>query len=419
MTTFVSDRDFLWYEELGEGLVLRTATRADYEKLIAFNTEFHDSSAGMMVKDLLNGLHPGFKVSDFLVVVDAQDRIISSLCLIEVLWRLGRTELRIGMPEFVATLQEYRGRGLVRKQMAVLDRWMTERGHIFGYIGGIPYYYRLFGYEYAADIPRAGYLTAERHAALLEMPAGVDVRPITGEDVPALMHLAEEKNTGFDLTTDVSESAWRWFVANSDLDGSYQMLGLIALKNGQPVGSARVVGKKDNLLIHSITGNLEAGKALVAAAMNIQDASKLRLGVEKESTLGNWLTTLNPYYLTNYGWYLRVNDPVAAFQLLKHELEARVASSVFAGLSSELELGFYRYGIKLVFEGGKLVEVERLPGKQNPKVGIPPELLPKLLFGYRELEQLEALNPDLFCGDDRELVKILFPRLRADIRYFL
>ena len=54
-----------------------------------------------------------------------------------------------GLPELVGTHPDYRRRGLVREQFEVLHRWSEERGHLMQAIGGIPYYYRRFGYEMA------------------------------------------------------------------------------------------------------------------------------------------------------------------------------------------------------------------------------------------------------------------------------
>ena len=57
------------------------------------------------------------------------------------------------MMEFVATDEEYEGRGLVRRQFEYHHADVARRGELFQMIVGIPYFYRQFGYEYALPVP--------------------------------------------------------------------------------------------------------------------------------------------------------------------------------------------------------------------------------------------------------------------------
>ena len=86
-------------------------------------------------------------------------RIVSSLNLISQTWTYEGIPFGVGRPELVGTLPEYRNRGLVRTQFDEIHKWSTERGELVQAITGIPYYYRLFGYEMALDLSgwRMGY----------------------------------------------------------------------------------------------------------------------------------------------------------------------------------------------------------------------------------------------------------------------
>lgn len=406
------------YQPLEGGLVLRQATPADRENLIEFNRQIFDAGSGKEVAYLLDELHPNFRVEDFLVVVDRDERVISTLCLIETEWQFGQTRLRLGQPEFVGTLAEYRGRGLVRLQFDILHRWMKERGLAFGLIGGIDYYYRQFGYEYGVDLHRAGTLTVEQHSAHFKMPDGVVVRPALESDIPALRRLHEARNAGVDLVSVITETAWRWAVKAHRLS-EVETENWIALKDGQPLGSARIYGKPENLIMTQFTGGELAATALIAKAFELPGIVKIQVGVDPASPMGRWLVQFKPVPLRSPSWYIRVNDPVLAFRQLAGEFERRIAVSSFAGLDREIELGCYRFGIQLVFEKGQLTQVNMLPGKQDPKIGIPPDLLPKLLMGYRDLDELSGLYPDLSAAEDWELLKVLFPRLTSNIRFIL
>lgn len=406
------------YQPIGDGLLLRQATLEDKAKIAEFQNQILGADSKVEIEALFEGVHSGSKAEDFLVIVDQDERIISSLALLEVEWRVGQTRLRIGQPEFVGTLAEYRGRGLVRQQFDIIHSWMQKRGLAFAVIGGISYYYRLYGYEYALDIYRAGLLTAEQPRDLIQPPPGVEVRLASENDAPALTQLQRTENAQVDIAMDIPEKAWQWTAQVRRLDVN-EAEDWVAVQAGQVIGTARIIGKLENLMMHNISGNQTAVVALVAHALRLPGLGKLRIGARPDSTVGRWVARFETGNTRPYAWYMRVNDPLLAFQQLSSEFERRIATSAFAGLNRELELGFFRFGIKLTFADGKIMFVERLPGQQSPKIGIPPDLLPKLLFGYRDIDQLANLYPDFFGDDDWQLLKVLFPALTNNIRFLI
>ena len=143
---------------LGDGLILRRSTRADAEKLAAFNAMIHgedgpDERVGQWVRDLLEKPHPTFGTGDFTIVEEeSSGRIVSSLNLISQTWSYAGIPFGVGRPELVGTLPEFRNRGLVRQQFDEIHGWSAERGELLQAITGIPFYYRLYGYEMCVDL---------------------------------------------------------------------------------------------------------------------------------------------------------------------------------------------------------------------------------------------------------------------------
>ena len=164
-------------KDLGDGLILRRASRDDAEAVAAFNSRVHLSSGGpfeqrephrgvaAFTRDLMSGNHPTCDASDFTVIEDTTTgSIVSSTCLIGQRFSYEGVELDAGLPELVGTHPDYRRRGLVREQFEVLHRWSKERGHLMQAIAGIPYYYRRFGYEMAV------YMGAGRRLYVQDLP---------------------------------------------------------------------------------------------------------------------------------------------------------------------------------------------------------------------------------------------------------
>ena len=142
--------------DLGDGLILRRSSPADADALADFCGRIHsdegfdhpDLRIAAWTRDLLTKPHPTFQPDDFSVVAEAATgRIVSTLNLISQTWTYEGIPFGVGRPELVGTLPEYRNRGLVRLQMDEVHRWSAARGQMVQAITGIPYYYRLFGYE--------------------------------------------------------------------------------------------------------------------------------------------------------------------------------------------------------------------------------------------------------------------------------
>jgi GNAT superfamily N-acetyltransferase len=406
-------------QDLGGGLTLRTARLSDRDNLIKFNGVHLGQDSEIEVGYLVDGKYPGLGIEDFLVVVDENDQIISSLSLLQVDFRIGQTWLKLAQPEFVATDPQYRGRGLVRKQFDVLHQWMRELNLPFAIIGGIDYFYRQFGYEYGIEWQRLGRLTREQAADLPPTP-GVTVRRATVEDAPVLQRIMEEQEAPLD------------FELKSRLEDRIAMLAVrswensspqdyIAEKDGKALNFVRIWKPSgDTILTYHIGDNLEGSIALARYALTeIEGVEKMNIGGLKNLAFAAEVAKHWHGFYQTVGTYTRIGDPVEAFRQLADEFERRIAASEFAGLSREVELGFFRYTIGLVFENGKITEVKSLPGKPHPENGFAPDLLPKMLFGFRTLEELGRIYPDCYSQKDWELMTVLFPKLNGQMRFFL
>jgi hypothetical protein len=120
-----------------------------------------------------------------------------------------------------------------------------------------------------------------------------------------------------------------------------------------------------------------------------------------------------------YSWYLRVADVPGFLNHIKPALEKRLAESIAVGHSSELKISFYRDGLRIVIEKGRLAVIERwMPtAKDGGVLAFPGLTFLQVLFGYRSFDELHRSFADCWC--DREeaqaLIKILFPKKISDV----
>ena len=122
---------------------------------------------------------------------------------------------------------------------------------------------------------------------------------------------------------------------------------------------------------------------------------------------------LAPYYDPPYAWYLRVPDLPAFLARIAPALERRLAASPAANYTGTLKLDFYRGGLALSFEQGRLLRAEpwRACRWAWRRCRLPGLVFLQLLFGYRGLDELRDAFPDVWAESPAEgLLRALFPK---------
>ncbi|MBN2550046.1 MAG: GNAT family N-acetyltransferase [Anaerolineales bacterium] len=435
--------------DLGDGLVLRRSTRADADALAEFNAKIHsdegpekpDERVHAWTYDLLTRPHPNFREDDFTIVQDSQTgKIVSSMNLISQTWSYAGIPFGVGRPELVGTDPEYRNRGLVRAQFEIIHQWSKERGEEVQAITGIPYYYRMFGYEMALNLGggRVGFAVS-----LPKLKEGEEepfqVRPAGPADLNFIADLYRQSCARSLVSCVWSADLWQYeLTGKSEKNVNRMDLRIIQDKNGGYIG----------YLAHP---HFTWGPALVASAYELIPgiswaaatpsvirylfaAGKALAEQEgKGADFGSfafWLGEEHPVYavLQNtlarkrkpYAWYVRLPEVADFIRHIAPVLNQRLAASSYSGHTGELKITFYQSGLLLGFEDGMLVKAE--PWKPTPvghsgDAGFPGLTFLQLLFGYRSYEELNYAFAD--CWWDHELalglLSALFPKHSSDI----
>ena len=436
--------------DLGDGLVLRRSTMADADALSEFNAIIHgdfetntrEEGVGIWTRDLLTRPHPTFDPGDFTIVEDARaGKIVSSLNLINQTWQYAGIPFKVGRPELVGTLPEYRKRGLVRAQFDEVHRWSAERSQLVQAITGIPHYYRQFGYEMAVNLGggKAGY-----RSQIVELKDGetdpYQVRPAGCEDIPFLQSLYAQYCQRSLLSAVRDVDLWRYELnGRSEANVNTNAIRIIEIATtGQPVaffahptmlwGSLMVAtvfevvhGQTYLPITNCVIRYLRATGEAIAQAQG---------GSAVWDSFGFWLGSKHPVYdvlyerlpreRKPYAWYLRVADIPGFLRHIRSILERRLNESPMAGYTGEIKISFYRSGLRLVLESGCLKTIESwqpTPVGHAGDAGFPNLTFLQLLFGYHSLEELVDFLPDVYVhkAEVAPLLNSLFPKQSSDI----
>jgi hypothetical protein len=430
--------------DLGNGLIMRRATREDTDALSEFNGNIHGEDEidrkGVIAwtRDLLTRPHATIQPGDFTIVEEtATGRIISSMNLIPQTWIYEGIEFGVGRPELVGTLPEFRGRGLIRAQFEEVHKWSAERGHMVQAITGIPYYYRQFGYEYALNLNRW-----HMSSVVPKLKNGehekYTIRPAQESDVPFLLSVYEYGSSRGMVRVKWTAEHWH----NNLYELSEENFHRLEFRILERVGSQESVGYFGQTPTLGSSGarafhyELVPGVSWLEVTPYVirylwdtgQEYAKrdnrscttfsFLLGAEHPAyeVLGNQIVTGGQ----PYAWYLRVPDLVGYLNHIKPVLEKRLANSIACGHSGEYLIGMYPKGVRLILENGRItLEPWKPDHADHGDAGFPMFTFLKILFGYRSFEELKYAFPDCWWSGDntRLLVNILFPKKNSSLNY--
>jgi predicted N-acetyltransferase YhbS len=440
--------------ELGDGLLLRWSRREDADAVAALFADVFRENVEQPLNthfaswahDMFSGRHPLTGPEEFALVEDRQRRtIVAAASFLNQTWEYEGIAFGVGRPETVATHAEYRNRGLVRAIFELLHARSAARGHLAQAITGIPYFYRQFGYEYALDLGGGKSVYFDALAPGKEGQAEpYTLRDAAPADVALLERLyrreLESSLTGGPppLSARVEERYWRYLIDGiSPTTG----VGFQPLVIEDPQGQAHgyllrwrsrwnaSVGLSGMMLVEGVAlstvlpsvlrGLREQAPRMLVTAHAAPPATRLHLNLRDGHPVyallaPNQTTPL----LESYAWYVRIPDLPAFLRQIGPALERRLENSPMAGYSGELKITFYREGLRLVFEGGRISGVEpwRTPprGESQAQAGFPPLVFTQLLLGHRSLAELRFAFPDVWVKAEHvALVEALFPRRQA------
>jgi Acetyltransferase (GNAT) domain len=393
---------------------------------------------GHLMRELMSGMHPVMGAGDFALVEDTRKQgnsLVACTCLWRHTWEYEGIPFGIGRPEIVATDPAYRNRRLIRAIFDMIHARSEAEGHLVQAITGIPYFYRLFGYEYALDLGgRYSIYTSLIPGASEGAPDEFKLRDATLDDIPLVQQLYDQRRASSVVSSPIDEVWWRYQLATwrTTLAGESWHIQMILDAGGKSQGYlitptmrwkksipvidlAFATGVNIQAIMPSLLRALaRQGEQMPARDSDAKPTSRISFKLGRShpayDVLEKSMATVKE---APYAWYVRVAQLPRFLQRIAPALERRLADSVVAGYSGALTFDFYRDGLRMVFEQGKLLTAEnwRRPiWNADEDGGFPPLVFLQLLFGYQSLDSLRSTFPDVWVNDNVELlVKALFP----------
>ncbi len=447
--TFLESTKHNHPHNLDNNLIVRPSSQADTEALLqlvdsVFGTMMEEAGGTHMthlVQRVMSGTHPSMRPDDFTVVEDTrrtERQIVGCTGLLHHTWQYERIPFSVGRPEVIATYPEYRHQGLIRALFAMMHARSQAQGHHLQAITGIPYFYRLFDYEYALELWNTCTIDAGRLPEAIHNPSGTyTLRDATLKDIPLIQKLYKEQRHKGMISQIVDErwwlhqiQTWQHATPQQNINSHVQMIECTEMVKGYVITSAPQVKRYMQIWDLQLVDDGDLQEAMPAilhelAASGAQERASLQQNTsfnELRFMLGRTHLAFSMLdkmrkniYQNQYAWYIRVADLPQFLAHIAPALDLRLADAGMGTFSGELKLDFYSSGLRLVFEHGHLKTTEAWQQQSGNYVkadaGFPPNVFLQLLFGRRSLAELTYILPDVWVKDARvgSLLQILFP----------
>jgi hypothetical protein len=431
--------------QLEDGLILRAAAVDDIEGIAKFNAQLHcpDDLEGegemlaQWTRDIANPIHPtaGDPALFTLVVDPAKDnQIVSTMCIIPQMWQYDGIPFKFVRPEIVGTLDEYRKRGLVRMQFDWHHKWCDDNGYLVQGITGIPYFYRQFDYEYALNLDGAvrSFDLQLPLKAKEDEPEPCSFRDATLEDIPFLIECDKAFTERNLIAVPRDTEHWTYEIKGMHTNNIYyRRVVIITDTDGEPIGfyvipgmlwgSSLTISRLEMMpgyywakMIPSVLRDAWKRGCEYAAKNEDEKLKALRLTLGEDHPAHNLLSHWFKGSYDNYGWYLRVSNLSKFIETIAPALEARLVNTIFHGYTGDLKLNFYKDGVKIAFDNGKIIATApwRESKDDHDSARFPDLTFLQVLFGFRSMKEIHHIFPDTYARDAEraELLKVLFPK---------
>lgn len=415
-------------QEIDNGLVMRNASAEDIPGLLEHWRSVHGSAIVDMLKAMLEH-HPQLSWADtFVITKSGSGEMISCVILLRNAWRLGGITFPTVEMAAVGTLEPYRNQGHMWRLNEEFEKRSDEIQPVFQAIAGIPYFYRNFGYEYAANLD-GGYPIAP---GLVPEPYESEKGPITFEEVDIESFEEFLRYRSKHLSSEVSQKTWQRDMNREDSE--YLLF--------KPTSE-----EQDCFLFYLVKDDAKTvGVFYLSHGENMVDVVELyldnyhdvdavlRFALEKSDEWGRLPLKVFPPNqaqvrecvrarssvdtIRRYAWYIKIPSISRFIKIIAPVFTARLKNTEFHDFSGELKITDYKHGYTLAFEGGRLKEItntdERDPRKHDLRMSR--GALTRLLMGYETFDALTLHEPDTICSAAmRPLVRALFPLLEANV----
>jgi len=361
--------------------------------------------------------HPKKDDIFWLYIMDKKKKkMVSSICLVPLDWKIEMWNLPACEMEFVGTLEEYRGIGLIKELNQLYEDIMLEKGYLLSAIRGIPYYYRSLGYEYISSLDERITLPISKIPST-ELTK-VNIRKANTADLTFIESKYNEFHKKFFIFNKFDPKCFAFKYINDHFDVEDRSTYIFE-ENGESKNYFSLGLSYDGQNYEIICPDLE-NRYMVKLLQFIKEYGKsssddmITLSISEVSSLYNYIQSLEGKALPTYGWQIKIPNLNIFFNSIKPLVEERVKNSIFKDITKNVRISNYRETVELGIKQGEIKQInvkKGYPDLRETELRVPSSLLFKILLGDKLFDEISYIIKDAIIDlSSKALIETMFPK---------
>ncbi len=409
-------------------LIRRIKNINDFKMLLdVYHEVFYPEKVDEFARQIHNSF-PGVKNKHWLVAEDVSShKIVSGMALIPWIWKINGIEIKVAELGLVATCEQHRGKGLMRKLNAEFDKQLADEHYDLACIQGIPGFYHKFGYHYT--IPMENHINLD--LGCIDESYNSEqfrIRKADFSDITFLMSEDEKYRHKNFISSFRSKQQWEYILSDGKKTEYGSDVYMIESENEKYYCRVLYVGFGRGLIVSEVSYSMhfEAMNFLLYQLRQMAEAEEkpfIRFNIPAESTAGRFVIALGAEKSKSYAWQIKIPNKIRCLNKLKPVFNERLKHSGMNNCSDTFRLDFFSESIDIALKNGIIESIGQSFVKEVENVFyMPADLFAVLVLGHRNWEQLQYFrpdigpaniyhNPELKPSDDKtwQLMNVLFP----------
>lgn len=400
--------------------IRRAKSQEDGTKLNnLFTKVFQSEEEGILAETIFNH-HPESKFKYWFIAEHKKTgELVSAFTLIPWTWEIEGTTLKVAEMGIVGTLEEHRGKGLIKALNVEFEETLKEEEFDLAAIQGIPGFYHKLGYHYA--IPLDNFINVPFHV-LNNVPKDLtfSFRLANKNDIPFLIQQDADYRKTYSISVNRNKYTWEYLLKYS-IKTAYGSEFWI-MEKGEEKYYFRIPahGFGEGLIVSEISETISTSGMMDLLTFCKQNAIErekpsIRLNISFDTTPGKIAQSLGAEKGNFYAWQMKIPNEIRLLKTISPVLEKRIAGSPFRGFSETLIIDHYNRRFSIRWTDGKIKTIEPSAKDEESRytISINNHQFAALCLGHKSWQELGDMSPDVYflnSGETRVLIETLFPK---------
>jgi len=409
--------------DLPEGFEIRSVSNhEDVEKIIELCCQTWGEEGRAFVESVILN-HPRMKNDDhFMIINKATNALCSCMCCLPDMWSLEGLEIPVDHMEFVNTHPEHRGKGFIHLLNTEYNERSKKQDSLIQIVSGLPYFYSLLGYEYAAEAYGGRTIIKELVPKLPdESDEPVIIERVSKNGFREYVDYRRKMFTGvLTRVVDIEDNDYLCF---SDPPARDSIMFYLVKTADRTVGIfwlriSKDCVEMDDLCLDDVAhlnSVLRFAKDFVSNIGPVPFVVRPAMQEVIEHLLEH---TGGSRFQRRQAWYVRIPNLGKLISHMLPLLNARLSESIYKQHSGRLRISTYQEAFHLSIEQGRITSLDSLDISTSREwecdLYLPPQAVPRLVMGYMTLDELERYHNEVLVRSTvRKLINVIFPKVRA------